>query len=183
MAVREWSEWNFGLLDPRVICLALSPDYAGDEIVFAGTESGLYLSRSGGRGWEELALPSGVAPVLSLAVSPEFATDRTVYAGTESGCLLRSNDCGDSWTEIGAGEFDGALNQVLVDRAGPGGRLLILHDAGASISRDGGERWAPCDWVLPAGVSATAVAQLSGLGPGASVLVGCTDGAVRRLTV
>ena len=44
---RTWASWNFGLVDFNVLCLAISPAFDRDETVFAGTGSGLFLSRDG----------------------------------------------------------------------------------------------------------------------------------------
>ena len=43
----RWVAFNFGLLDLHVSCLAVSPDYADDETLLAGTESGIFESTNG----------------------------------------------------------------------------------------------------------------------------------------
>ncbi len=81
----QWAAWNFGLLDLSVLCLSMSPAYADDETVFAGTDSGIFRSMNGGRAWRELEFPPDWAPVLSLALSPGFGADGMLFAGTEFG--------------------------------------------------------------------------------------------------
>ena len=54
---QNWARWNFGLFDLRVLALALSPDFSHDETLFAGTETGIYISKSGGRSWRPLLVP------------------------------------------------------------------------------------------------------------------------------
>ena len=72
----SWSAFNFGLFDHNIYCLTLSPEFATDGLVFAGTSSGVYRSLNGGRLWGDLTMPAGDESVLSLAFSPEYAEDR-----------------------------------------------------------------------------------------------------------
>jgi photosystem II stability/assembly factor-like uncharacterized protein len=77
-------------------CLALDP--ADPETLYAGLrEEGVRRSRDGGRNWVDCKLPEPA--VFSLAVS---AADGSVYAGTEPSRLFRSDDRGDSWSELDA---------------------------------------------------------------------------------
>jgi len=70
------------------------PQFADDETLFVGTESGIFRSTNGGRAWREISFPSESAPVLSLALSPDYAHDGTLVAGTESDGLFGSYDKG-----------------------------------------------------------------------------------------
>jgi photosystem II stability/assembly factor-like uncharacterized protein len=77
-------------------CLAVDP--ADPETVFVGLrESGVRRSVDGGRTWTDCKLPDPA--VFSLAVS---AADGAVYAGTEPSRLFRSDDRGESWSELDA---------------------------------------------------------------------------------
>ena len=76
----NWSRWNFGLLDLNVYSLAISPDFAEDETLYAGVESGIFRSTNGGRAWREVDLSIGFEPVISLAMSPAYAYDQTLFA-------------------------------------------------------------------------------------------------------
>lgn len=91
-----WDAWNFGLLDLSVISLAVSPAFADDEALFAGTATGLFRSKNGGRAWREVDLGREVT-VLSVAFSPNVATDGSLYAGTEEGLVFHSADRGNTW--------------------------------------------------------------------------------------
>jgi photosystem II stability/assembly factor-like uncharacterized protein len=77
-------------------CLAVDP--ADPDTVYAGLrEGGVRRSVDGGRTWQDCGLPE--PGVFSLAVSAPY---RVVYAGSEPSRLFRSNDQGESWTELEA---------------------------------------------------------------------------------
>lgn len=103
----HWTPWNIGLLDHRIIDLAISPTFAVDETVFAATETGVFVSATGGRSWRISAFSRESDPALSLAVLSASSQDFVVYAGTEGGALLVSRDRGRSWSEMPGVVTDG----------------------------------------------------------------------------
>jgi hypothetical protein len=44
---RQWSAWNFGLMDLRILCLAISPNFASDEMLFVGTQKSTHSAFNG----------------------------------------------------------------------------------------------------------------------------------------
>jgi photosystem II stability/assembly factor-like uncharacterized protein len=77
-------------------CLAADP--ADREVVYAGLGGGGVRRTSDGcRSWKDCELPEPA--VFSLAVS---RADGAVYAGTEPSRLFRSDDGGESWSELDA---------------------------------------------------------------------------------
>ena len=93
----RWTPCNYGLLNYTVLTLtwaALDPAarWPGREMVFAGTEEGIYRSPSGGRAWKRSDVPD--ATYQSIAISPSFHRDGLVLAGTEEQGLWRSADSG-----------------------------------------------------------------------------------------
>jgi photosystem II stability/assembly factor-like uncharacterized protein len=77
-------------------CLAVDP--ADPDVVYAGLRTGgVRRSVDGGQGWADCRLPE--PGVFSLAVS---AADGADYAGTEPSRLFRSDDRGESWSELEA---------------------------------------------------------------------------------
>jgi photosystem II stability/assembly factor-like uncharacterized protein len=174
----RWASWNFGLIDLGVLCLAVSPAFGEDETLFAGTETGLFRSSNGGRAWREVGLPEDIAPVLSLALSSDYTQDGCLFAGTESNGLWKSSDHGVSWApveELGA-EVVNALVSASGQR-GPG--LAALTDEFLRLSDDGGKTWRDLTLELPEDVMPVSLAAPEGLSPGATLLVGCSDGATR----
>lgn len=173
----RWGAWNFGLLDMNIVCLALSPAFASDQTLLAGTESGIFCSTNGGRAWRELEFSEDWAPVQCLAVSPQYAEDGTLIAGTEACGLFVSRDRGETWAPSGLDVIDRSVLAVSC-AAGTDGRLrfLALTDERLLLSEDSGAAWRP---ILSAvSVEFTAFAVPAGLEPGAPVLIGTGDGRV-----
>lgn len=137
----SWEDSSFGMEDATVLAVAATPDWSRNEIMFAATLEGVYISRNGGRAWRETEL-MGLDEVIDvLAVSPSFEQDHTVFAGTEEGRLYRSQDGGRSWEVIQEKLGEGPVNclwlptdfanQRLV--AGVGAEIVVLGDGGESL--------------------------------------------------
>ncbi len=100
---RTWTLCNYGLHEFTVLALAWAPappadDWPAFEVVFAGTESGLYRSPAAGLGWRRVADTDGA--IQAIAVSPSFHANGTVLAGLESGGLLQSTDGGRTFASV-----------------------------------------------------------------------------------
>jgi len=178
-AGQTWGRWNFGLFDLRVLALAVAADYATSELLYAGTETGLYVSRNGGRSWLPTPFPADLAPVLSLALAP----GGLVLAGTESAGLWLSADSGRTWAQTGAAVFGGSVNALLSRQDASGETVILaLASEGLFTSRNRGGAWQLQLDAQALAVELTAVAAPDGFGPGAALLVGTETGAVLRLT-
>ena len=100
---RAWRETTFEIDRAPVLCLALSPGYAGDGCLYAGTaERGLYRSNDGGESWARVgagAPPLAGAPAPSinaLLLSPHYPAEPHILAML-SDALLVSHDDGATW--------------------------------------------------------------------------------------
>jgi hypothetical protein len=71
---------NTGLTNLWVHALALSPGYAADQTLFAGTEGGVFKSTDGGDSWLAMNAGLGNLYIFYLALTPTFP--RTLFAGT-----------------------------------------------------------------------------------------------------
>ncbi len=67
----------------------------GDRI-FAGSDSGIYVSDDGGQSWRR----AGLEGYEVWDVAPAPADPRTLFASTQPAALFRSRDGGSSWSEI-----------------------------------------------------------------------------------
>jgi hypothetical protein len=99
----DGATWLAGSLPqppPVISCFSISPNFARDGIILAGTlEDGVMRSADGGRRWVLWNFGLLDLGVMSLAISPNFTHDETVFAGTESG-LFRSTNGGRAWREV-----------------------------------------------------------------------------------
>jgi len=83
----SWTQVNTGLANLYVEALAISPNYATDQTIFAGTSTfspdGVFNSTDGGSSWTQVN--TGLTYYLrlqALAILPNYATDQTIFAGT-----------------------------------------------------------------------------------------------------
>ncbi|HEY4347980.1 MAG TPA: hypothetical protein VGM80_10360, partial [Gaiellaceae bacterium] len=94
----EGGAWTVALSLPASGAQCLAVDPADQETLYGGLrEGGLRRSVDGGRTWIDCELPEPA--VFSLAVS---AGDGVLYAGTEPSRVFRSDDRGESWSELDA---------------------------------------------------------------------------------
>ena len=95
-----WSQCSQGMGGSNVMALALSPDYANDYTLFAGTRDGVFKSTDGGDSWSAVNTGLTNLIVLSLALSPGYATDHSLFAGIYGGGVCKSTDGGASWSTV-----------------------------------------------------------------------------------
>ena len=96
----SWSATVLGSPPPTVSTLAVSPNFAEDGVVLAGTvEDGVFRTADRGERWSPWNFGLLDLDVLTLVFSPAFAVDETVFAGTESG-VFRSTNGGRAWREV-----------------------------------------------------------------------------------
>ena len=77
-----------------ITCLTLDP--SDPDVIYAGTESGLYKTTDGGASWTE----SGLATMAVRVVEVAPGDSDVVYAGTDQG-VYRSADGGVTWAQRG----------------------------------------------------------------------------------
>jgi len=132
----QWAAWNFGLLDLSVYCIGMSPAFKDNQLVYAGTETGLLQSTNAGRTWRALPFPIDLAPVVSLLVDGEGR----IYAGTEEHGLQCSADEGRTWERLVPAAIPAVVNAIAADFPSPGA-MTVLLESQAMASTDGGRHW------------------------------------------
>jgi photosystem II stability/assembly factor-like uncharacterized protein len=128
---------------PFVSAMAVSPDFARDGTLLAGTlEDGVF--RSGDRGAHWAAWNFGLLDlnVLAMAISPHFVQDETIFVGTESG-IFRSTNGGRAWREIDfPTDFAPVLCLALSPTYAEDGLLFAgTEECGLFQSSDQGQTW------------------------------------------
>jgi photosystem II stability/assembly factor-like uncharacterized protein len=147
-----WSAGNYGLLDPTVLSLVLSET----KEAYAGTSSGLAVSRNGGRSWRSLPLPIERPAVLSMAVG----NNGLLLIGDESSGVWRSGDYGEHWTAVSSEAWDAPVNQIVL--SANGNVSFAACGARLMVSRDDGSTWT-LEHVFDDPIAALALTKLGGV--------------------
>jgi photosystem II stability/assembly factor-like uncharacterized protein len=139
-------------IDERVRSLAISPDYARDRVLYAGTVATVYSSSDGGATWDATGPRMATEPQqlgtdggALVDTSPAYGRDGTVFAGTDSG-LFVTRDAGQSWAEVTAGALTGSshIEAVAVSPDYRNDRTVLVstRERGLLRSSDGGRSFA-----------------------------------------
>jgi photosystem II stability/assembly factor-like uncharacterized protein len=95
---RAWREVGQPGEGAVVQCLACSPDYGADGVLYAGTElNGLFRSEDRGITWQPVGSTLPDPCVNAVALSPRYHEDHTVLIATNSAVYL-SRDAGHTWS-------------------------------------------------------------------------------------
>jgi titin len=161
----------------HVYSSAISPDYANDGTIFAGTSGpGIYKSTNGGQSWTRSGLTD--TDVSSLAISPNYATDTTVFAGTSSD-IYKSTDGGQSWTHSGLTGTGVPSLAISPNYAIDATVFAGTYDAGIYKSTDGGQSWT-CSGLTGTDVPSLAISPNYAID--ATVFAGTYDAGIYKST-
>ncbi len=89
-----------------VLSLAISPSYAEDHTVVAGTDRGIWISFDTGDTWQNAQIPLASSMILSLCFSPNFQKDGILLAGTLEDGIFYSSNRGRDWSNRSFGMLD-----------------------------------------------------------------------------
>jgi photosystem II stability/assembly factor-like uncharacterized protein len=133
--------------EASVRCLALHP--SRQEILFAGTEKGLYRSDDRGANWKPVDSALSSRYVWALAIDPVHSD--IMYAGTGTptpAMIFRSRDGGKNWEQRPmdvAAECEAVgtprVTAIAVDPVEPENVWVSIEIDGTRHSSDGGETW------------------------------------------
>ncbi|MBK8986884.1 MAG: hypothetical protein IPM39_12550 [Chloroflexi bacterium] len=179
--------WTLVAPGLNVSALVVSPNYALDQTLFAGTGgAGVQRSVNGGLAWSQsLSVPQ----VTALAISPVYGASRTLYAAArpEAGAptsLYRSSDGGANWQALAGAippEQDGQPLTISALAFALDGSVLAGGQYGADggtvvyRSTDGGTTWEALDGLA----EGTAVYQFTSQPANSLDLYAATSGGLR----
>ena len=170
---RTWVLGTAPAPPPTITALVISPDYAEDGVLLAGTmEDGIL--RSADRGWRWTPWNFGLLDlsIYSLGISPDFREDETLFAGAETG-VFRSTNGGRAWREV---DLPVGFETVLSLAVSPSSSKTAPCMRGPSSkgllrSSDGGANWQPVgDGLFDGPVNAVLLAAGQSGGLDAAVL-------------
>jgi photosystem II stability/assembly factor-like uncharacterized protein len=146
--IEQWKTNPEGANLRRDVLVAISPNFAEDQLVFAGSPAGdgLFVSYDRGAVWSRMAIDIGnaPAPILAISISPDFVVDKTLMLSVRGHGIFRSTDGGQSFQSIGSDLIaDNASIELLAispayseDHA-----VIAASDEQLFISEDSGESW------------------------------------------
>ncbi len=129
----NWSPFGFNNQNSSLVCFIIQNGLD----VFAGTYSGLYLSKDNCENWKALNSGLSNSHILSL-----YFNDSFLYAGTSNG-LYKSINYGDNWSEIqGNLPYFGSISSIVKK----GNKFFVGCSNSSGItgvlcSEDNGESW------------------------------------------
>jgi len=145
----RWETITKGLPEPASI-QALTVLPSNRDVMFAGTQHGVYRSLDGGNSWSRPDFPAGLE-VWSITVHPK--NPRVIYSGTSPVGVVRSEDGGETWTTLPNARqqnehvkmaFACRVMRIDVVPGSPDQIYAALEVAGVMRSLDGGEHWNDC---------------------------------------
>lgn len=100
---KSWSKIDFGIQVQKQVRLAISPNFAKDQTLVAGTASGLFVSIDGGNTWNATGVKElGPTPnVICLSVSPALNEDGIFLVGIKGKGLWITENGGKSFSPFG----------------------------------------------------------------------------------
>ncbi len=128
-----------------VYSLAISPNFAQDNLCFAASSLGLYRSEDGGQTWrsayDSLNLTMSLTTT-AIAFSPDFTMDKSLFAAVP-GHILRSTDGGHTWRASAIANPAPQTSALVVSPAFAFDGILLLGtlEDGVFRSTDRGEHW------------------------------------------
>lgn len=130
----SWSATSPTLRSPFVDVVAVSPAFANDETVVAGTlDSGLHISYDGGRRWRRRDFWGAHPTISALSFSPKYAEDGTIAAGAEGGGVYLTDNWGQSWNGCGPELADADITALAV--APHDADVLLVGAVGGGVMR------------------------------------------------
>ena len=104
---REWERLANAPLG--IFSLAVSPSFAQDHTLVAGTNTGIYVSRDAGETWLAADMPISGSVAIAISFSPNFSVDGILLAGTLEDGIFYSHDRGAHWQSNGFGLLDATV--------------------------------------------------------------------------
>jgi photosystem II stability/assembly factor-like uncharacterized protein len=139
------------------IVRALVPDPRRPDVVYAGTDIGLYVSEDRGGRWQLLDTPMSGSMVWSMAIDP--VDPNVMFAGTGTPSkpgIYRSTDGGKSWEQRSVDIAADCPNVgiprptgIAIDPIDPRHVWVGLEVDGVRHSADGGETWTKVNGQIP----------------------------------
>jgi photosystem II stability/assembly factor-like uncharacterized protein len=118
--------------------LAVVP--GNNQIIYAGTEGGVYKSSNGGQKWEARNKDMADTPIYTLAIGSRGG--ELVYAAGKGAEIWKSIDGGSSpWEKLSSDYFKEAIYALVLHPENSQWIYVGTNDSTALLSTDGGHNW------------------------------------------
>ena len=125
-----------------ILALAVSPAFAYDQRLVAGTLTGLYYSTDGGETWRPSAMPMSETTITTLACSPHYHQDSLLLAGTLEDGIYYSHDRGAQFVAKSFGLLDASVLAIAFSpNFAQDQTVFIGAETTAYFSYNGGLAW------------------------------------------
>ena len=127
----------------QIRSLVVSPH--DPNVVYAGSEVGLYRSQDKGAVWDLIESPADGKQIWSIAVHPD--DPNVILFGTKPPCVFRTRDGGQTWEELPLNAAERCLagapkvTNLLFDPRDSGTVWASVEIDGIYRSTDGGDTW------------------------------------------
>ena len=146
--------WTQVLEAPECHYVMVHP--ANPDLVFAGTDDGVYRSTDKGTTFARTSFPDAGQQIWCIHVDPR--DPKRMYAGASPIGVYLSEDEGASWRALPnpgmpercKGPFESRVMRLAQNPANPDQIFAALEIAGAMVSNDSGESWTDCSHHLVA---------------------------------
>ncbi len=132
----KWEKMNNGLESLLVRRIAINPTHP--EIIYAGTQDGLFGSIDKGEKWKRLTKPPASPMIWTIAINP-LATN-IVYLGAWLSGISCSSNFGEDWEKRNQGLLNTCVHCLILDPTNPD-ILYAGTEEGVSKSLDAGLTW------------------------------------------
>jgi photosystem II stability/assembly factor-like uncharacterized protein len=141
----HWEQLTNGMPPmPQARPIAIHPQHP--DIVFVGTQRGIYRSQDHGEHWQRMDLPEG-RTVWSIQFHPH--NPQMMYLGTEGSEVYCSQDSGEHWQYLSTIANPDAVQMafatrilgIAIEPTNPQRMYAALEVGGAARSTDGGKTW------------------------------------------
>jgi photosystem II stability/assembly factor-like uncharacterized protein len=139
---QQWSPAGWGIENLTIKALQVTPNFASDQTLFAGSHEGLFKSTDGGASWKLLDIGLPFKNISAIGISPNYSTDSTIFVGVGVGGVYKSIDGGTSWMEVNSGLLPNIIRDIQLSPTYYHDQAVFLGTYnGAYCSFDGGLNW------------------------------------------
>ncbi len=141
----HWENLTRGMApSAQVRTIAIHPE--NQDVIFAGTQRGVYRSKDRGDNWERMNITEGRV-VWSLKFHPN--NPQVMFLGTEGSEVFKSEDGGENWNYMATISnpdsvqmaFATRILGLAIESSSPDHMYAALEVGGAARSSDGGKSW------------------------------------------